>query len=210
MTFERIRNIFGFNKKEGNCFRKGRHPLKNVQPLAPFVLHQASDHLNIMRVTMNHNNHLIVKELKAHHRHRTNRRNPIFLYGPSRSGKTTILRVIEDYLSTIKGIRVFRLDAEDLVFELVKSIRNSGDTKGFYYKFHDYDALLIDNIWVLQGKPRTVEEIFNLFKTFIDKGKLLVIAWDIAPETLLQGAKTIKELSERSITFKMKRYNPLK
>lgn len=103
---------------------------------------------------------------------------------------------------------MFRLDAEDLVIELVKSIRNSGDTKGFYYKFHDYDALLVDNIWVLKGKPRTVEEIFNLFKTLIDKGKLLIIAWDIAPETLLQDTKTIKELRERSITFKMKPYNP--
>jgi chromosomal replication initiation ATPase DnaA len=118
--------------------------------------------------------------------------------------------VIDDYLSRIKGVRVFRSDAEDLVIELVKSIRNSGDTKEFYHKFRDYDALLVDNIWVLKGKPRTVEEVFYLFKTLIDKGKLLVIAWDIAPETLLQGTKTIKELHERSITFKMKPYNPLK
>lgn len=166
--------------------------------------------MNIMRITINRNNHFIIKELEAYHRHRANRRNPIFLYGPSRSGKTTILKVIDDYLSRIKGVRVFRSDAEDLVIELVKSIRNSGDTKEFYHKFRDYDALLVDNIWVLKGKPRTVEEVFYLFKTLIDKGKLLVIAWDIAPETLLQGTKTIKELHERSITFKMKPYNPLK
>ena len=105
---------------------------------------------------------------------------------------------------------MFRLDAEDLAIELAKSIRNRGDTKRFYYKFHDYDALLVDNIWVLQGKPMTVEEIFILFKTLINKGKLLVIAWDIAPETLLQGTKMVKELHERSMTFKMKPYNSLK
>jgi chromosomal replication initiation ATPase DnaA len=62
----------------------------------------------------------------------------------------------------------------------------------------------------LQGKHRTIEEIFLLFKTLIDKGKLLVIAWDILPETLLQGTKTAKELRECSIIFKMKPYNPLK
>jgi chromosomal replication initiation ATPase DnaA len=152
-----------------------------------------------MRITLNHNN--IIKELEMYYQHRKDRKNPIFLYGPSRSGKTTILRVIEDYLSKIKGVKVCRLDAEDLVIELVKSIRKSGD---------DYDALLVDNIWVLQGKPMTVEEIFILFKTLINKGKLLVIAWDIAPETLLQGTKMVKELHERSMTFKMKPYNSLK
>ncbi|MBS3920521.1 MAG: hypothetical protein KG012_16740, partial [Deltaproteobacteria bacterium] len=142
-----------------------------------------------------------------YYRQWANRRNPIFLYGPSRSGKTTILRGIEDYLSRMKGVRVIRLDAEDLVAELVKSIRISGGPERFYDKLHDYDALLVDNIWVLRGKPRTIEEIFILFKTLVDKGKLLVIAWDIEPETLLQESKTIKELHERSITFKMKPYN---
>lgn len=164
--------------------------------------------MNKMRINTDHQN--IIKEIEVHHQHRANRRNPIFLYGPSRSGKTTMLKVIEDYLCRIKGVKVVRLDAEDMVIELVKGIRNSGDTKGFYHKFHDYDAFLVDNIWVLQGKHRTIEEIFLLFKTLIDKGKLLVIAWDILPETLLQGTKTAKELRECSIIFKMKPYNPLK
>jgi chromosomal replication initiation ATPase DnaA len=144
----------------------------------------------------------IIKEFESFYPHQASRRNPIFLYGPSRSGKTTILKGIEDYLSRIKGVRVIRLDAEDIVAELIKSIRNSGDAEEFYYRFHGCDALLIDNIWVLGGNPRTTEEIFGLFKTLIDKGKFLVIAWDIAPETLLQGTRTIKELHKRSVTFK--------
>jgi hypothetical protein len=44
-----------------------------------------------------------------------------------------MLKVIEDYLCRIKGVKVVRLDAEDMVIELVKGIRNSGDTKGFYH-----------------------------------------------------------------------------
>jgi len=164
--------------------------------------------MNEMRITEDHQN--IIKEIEVHHQYQANRRNPIFLYGPSRSGKTTTLKVIEDYLSSIKGIRVLRLDAEDMVAEMIKSIRNSGDTEGFYYKFHSYDALLIDNIWVLRGRPRTAQEIFNLLKTLIDKGNLVVIASDISPETLLQGRKTVNELHEHSITFKMKPFNPFK
>lgn len=151
------------------------------------------------------NHYKIIREIERYHQHRVNRRNPIFLYGPSRSGKTTLLQIIEDYFSRIKGVRVLRLDAEELAIELVKSVKNSRNTKEFYSKFLDYDALLVDNIWVLQGKPRTIEEIFHLFKTFIDKGKLLVMALDIAPETLLPDKKVIKEIQERSITFKMKR-----
>jgi chromosomal replication initiator protein len=151
----------------------------------------------------------ILETIESYHEQRVNKRNPVFLYGPSRSGKTTLLQKIEDHFSGTKGVRVLRLDAEELAIELVKSIRNRGDKRGFYYKFLDYDVLLVDNLWVLQGKPRTIEEIFHLFKTFIDKGKLLVMALDIPPETLLPEKKVIKEIQERSITFKMKPFYSL-
>lgn len=131
-------------------------------------------------------------------------RNCVFLYGPTRSGKTTVLKEIENYLSVQGEVKVTRLDAEDLVIELVKGIRGSGDTKGFYHKFHDCDALLVDNIWVLQGKSRTTEEIFLLFGTLVDKGKLLIITWDILPATLSRGSKGVMELHKRSIIVKMK------
>ena len=43
-----------------------------------------------------------------YHQDRANRGNPIFLYDPSRSGKTTILKVIEDDLYKIKGVKVLK------------------------------------------------------------------------------------------------------
>jgi len=141
-----------------------------------------------------------------HYEEPVSKRNSIFLYGATKSGKTTLLQIIEDYFSRIKGVRVLRLDADDLAIELVKSIENRWDRKGFYDKFLDYDALLIDNIWVLRGKMRTIEEIFRFFKIFIEKGKFLVITWDIEPETLSPESKTIKQLHEKSIIFKMKPY----
>ena len=159
-----------------------------------------------MKITADHPN--IIKEIDMRHQYKANQKNPIFLYGPSRSGKTTVLKMIEDYLFSKKGIKVFRLDAEDIVEELIRSIRKSGDAEGFYYKLHGCDALLIDNIWVLRGRPRTEQEIFNLFKTLIDKGKLVVIASDISPEMLMQRRKTDTELYKHSITFKMKLFNP--
>jgi chromosomal replication initiation ATPase DnaA len=146
-------------------------------------------------------------EFEVYYQSGVTRKNSIFLYGPTRSGKTTALKTIDDYLSAQKGVKVLRLDAEDLIIELVKGIRSSGDTKGFYHKFHDYDALLVDNVWVLQGKPRTTEEIFLLFGTFIDMDKLLIIAWDIPPATLSYGTKAVTELHERSVTIEMKPCN---
>jgi len=148
----------------------------------------------------------ILEEIVRHYEEPVSKRNPIFLYGPSRSGKTTLLQIIEDYFSRIKGVRVLRLDADDLAIELVKSIENRWDRIGFYDKFLNYDVLLIDNVWILQGKSRTIEEIFRFFKTFIEKGKFLIITWDIEPETLSPEPKTIKQLHERSIIFKMKPY----
>ncbi len=149
----------------------------------------------------------ILEEILRYHEQRVNERNPFFLYGPSKSGKTTLLQMIEDYFSRIKGIRILRLDADDLAIDLVKSIETRGDRKGFYDKYLDYDALLIDNIWVLRGKSRTIEEIFRFFKLFIEKRRFLVITWDIEPETLSPDSKTIKQLHEKSIPFKMKRYH---
>lgn len=149
----------------------------------------------------------MIQEIARHFQGRVEGGNSIFLYGPSRSGKTTLLQMAEDYLSRIKGVRILRLDADDLAIELVKSIKNSGDKKAFYHKFLDYDALLIDNIWVLRDKLRTIEEIFRFFKTFIEKGKFLVITWDIEPQTLSPESKTIKELHEKSTIFKMKPLN---
>ncbi len=164
--------------------------------------------MNEMRITRDHQN--IIKKIEVHHRYQANRRNLVFLYGPSRSGKTIALKMIEEYLSRIKGIRVFRSDVEDMIAELIRSIRNTGGTEEFYHKFHNYDAILVDNIWVLRGRPRTGQETFNLLKVLIDKGKLVVIASDIPPETILQDSRTIKELRERSIIFKMKPFNPSK
>jgi len=165
---------------------------------------------SLSQIPMNHNNHLVIEKIMAYHRFRARRRNPIFLFGPSRSGKTTILKAIEDYFSGRKGMRVLRSDAEDMVAKLIKSIRDSGNTEGFYDEFRDYDALLVDNIWVLQGKPRTVREIFRFFKTLVDKRKLVIIALDMPPEALSQDSKTTKELRERSITLRMKPYDPSK
>jgi len=148
----------------------------------------------------------ILAEIAMYNEESVNERKPVFLYGPSKSGKTTLLQIIEDYFSRIKGVRVLRLDADDLAIELVKSIENRWDRKGFYDKFLDYDVLLIDNIWVLRGKLRTIEEIFRFFKLFIEKGKFLVMTWDIDPETLSPESKTVKQLHEGSIIFKMKPY----
>lgn len=134
---------------------------------------------------------------------RVPRRNSIFLYGPTRSGKTTILKMIGDYLSGQRGARVVRVSAENLATELVKSIRDAGDMMGFRHRFDDCDALLVDNIWVLQGKPRTTEEIFLLFSTLVERGKLVMTAWDIPPATLSRGSKSVRELHKRSITIKM-------
>ena len=134
-------------------------------------------------------------------------RNCVFLYGPTRSGKTTVLIALENYFSVQGGVKVIRLNAEDLVIDMVKSIRKNSDTREFYHKFHDYDVLLVDNIWVLQGKPKTTEEIFSLFLTLADKGKLLIIVWDIPPAMLSYGTKAVAEMHEQSLTIEMKPFN---
>jgi chromosomal replication initiation ATPase DnaA len=75
----------------------------------------------------------------------------------------------------------------DLIQEMVDAIK-----KGTYCAFRSslmrLDALLIDNIWLLQSRHHTACVVFSLFKAFADKGGLVMIAGDLPPSLLSKWA----------------------
>ncbi len=125
-----------------------------------------------------------------------------YLYGPTRTGKTTLLKRMNIELSLHLGFKVCQLNMEDLVGNLLTSLRK-GELQSFYEFFLTFDILLIDNIWVLQGKPKTSETIFQLFARMLERNKRVVMAGDVAVKDLSQKSTAVKNMLKSLQKIKM-------
>jgi chromosomal replication initiation ATPase DnaA len=109
----------------------------------------------------------------------------VILYGPSGSGKTRLMQAVARHVSGQKGLATLSCCIWDLVEEMVQAIK-----KGTYCAFRKslmrFDALFIDNIWLLRNNRQTAIEVFSLFEAFADKGGLVTIASDLPPSLLAQ------------------------
>ncbi|MBU1208905.1 MAG: DnaA/Hda family protein [Pseudomonadota bacterium] len=125
-----------------------------------------------------------------------------YLCGPTGIGKTTLLRNIHIELSLYRGFKVCRLGVEDLVSDLLRSIRK-GNTDSFYGFYCDFDVLLIDDIWVLRRKPKTSEAVFHLIERMRERDKMVVLTGDVPVKGLSQGSAHIKKVLRHLQRLKM-------
>lgn len=120
--------------------------------------------------------------------------NPLFIYGGSGLGKTHLLQAIgHDILFHKSKMKVKYVKAEEFVNDLVNSLAQGMDkanvkkTKSnkmneFRNKYRNADVLLIDDIQLIIGKPRTEEEMFNTFESLHNAGKQIVFTSDRSPD----------------------------
>ncbi|MFM7323281.1 MAG: chromosomal replication initiator protein DnaA, partial [Armatimonadota bacterium] len=108
--------------------------------------------------------------------------NPLFLYGPSGTGKTHLLMAIGAEVER-SGIRCAYVSGEDFTTEFIASLR---DRKGeaFRRKWRTVDVLLIDDVQFLADKEATKEEFFHTFNALVQSGRQVVLAADRAPRDL--------------------------
>ncbi len=102
----------------------------------------------------------------------------VILHGPSGSGKTRLMQAAACYFSMQKGLDILNCCILDLIQEMVEAIKEAAYT-AFRASLMRRDALFIDNIWLLQGRPQTACEVFSLFESFAGKGGLVMIASDL-------------------------------
>lgn len=99
----------------------------------------------------------------------------ICLYGPSACGKTRLLYAMEEALG---GTRVLRAGAEGIIREMTASFRYAS-MNAFRQKYLEVENLLVDNLWVLEGKQVTANLVCRLLRERQEAGKLTVVASDI-------------------------------
>jgi chromosomal replication initiator protein len=109
--------------------------------------------------------------------------NPLLLHGRTGSGKTHLLHAIAHELrSAHAGANVLRLSTDVLVDSLIRAIR--ADTVAmFHQELLAVDALLLDDIHSLSGKPRTLSEVCHHLNALVSARRQVVVT-SITPDEL--------------------------
>jgi chromosomal replication initiator protein len=119
--------------------------------------------------------------------------NPLFLHGPPGLGKTHLLGAIVEYMRrNHPGLTVHYTTAERFTSEFVGALRREGP-EAFKARYRELDALLIDDVQVLEGKERTEEEFVHTFNALHAAGKQIVLSSDRPPQALSRLAQRLRD-----------------
>jgi chromosomal replication initiator protein len=113
------------------------------------------------------------------------RYNPLFIAGPSGTGKTHLLNAIGNELARRANgtTRVACVGAQLFIDELIVALQD-GQIERFRARYRAADVLLIDDVQFVAGKERTQEELFHVFNHFHSAGKQLVLVSDVPPKAI--------------------------
>jgi len=108
--------------------------------------------------------------------------NPLFIYGGVGLGKTHLLHAIGHEIHTHDPRkRVVYLSAERFMNEFITAVRhNQFDEFRRRYR-EDTDVLLIDDVQIIAGRDRTMDEFFHVFNALYEARKQIVITSDRVP-----------------------------
>lgn len=107
--------------------------------------------------------------------------NPFFIYGASGMGKTHLAQAIGNrILRQMPDAKIRYLRADRYVNDYVRAVRNK-DFDNFKRYYHSLDLLILDDVQLIAGKEKTMEEFFYLFNRFLDDSKQIVLTSDCLP-----------------------------
>jgi chromosomal replication initiator protein len=129
--------------------------------------------------------------------------NPLFLHGPPGLGKTHLLGAIAEYLQrNHPELTVHYTTAERFTSEFVAALRHAGPER-FKQRYRGLDALLIDDVQVLEGKEHTQEEFVHTFNALFAAGKQIVLSSDRPPAALAHLAERLRDRFQWGLTVEL-------
>ena len=122
--------------------------------------------------------------------------NPLFIYGPTGTGKTHLLQAIgHKVLRKDPNKRVLYVTSETFLNELVDALRNKR-THLFKEKYRNMDVLIIDDIQFVSGWQSTQDELFHTFNALYHAKKQIVFASDRPPSQIKDIADRLRSRFE--------------
>lgn len=110
--------------------------------------------------------------------------SPLYMYGPTGSGKTHLLQSI--YSATRRSQRNAKcvmLSAEQFTSLFLDALQGQG-LPSFRRKYREIDLLIVDDVQFLAGKKATVVEFLHTIDTLLRAGKQVVVSSDRTPAEL--------------------------
>jgi len=111
--------------------------------------------------------------------------NPLFIHGPSGTGKTHLANAIGNEIVEASGgaIAVSYVSAGEFIDELIAALQD-GTLERWRARYRAAGALIIDDVQFAAGKERTQEELFHVFNVLHTEGKQIVLTSDRGPKEL--------------------------
>ena len=110
--------------------------------------------------------------------------NPLLIYGRSGLGKTHLLFAIRNKLRESDPEKVIvYVTGEKFTNDFVQGLKNQ-NTFAFHEKYRNVDALLVDDIQIIQRGVSVQEEFFHTFNALVQAGKQIVLTSDVAPREM--------------------------
>ena len=127
--------------------------------------------------------------------------NPLFLYGPSSSGKTHLLQALTKRLKE-KGLNALYTHAETFTENVVRAIR-TGHMREFRKAHRQIDALIIDDVQYFAKRGATQEELFHTFNALQSMHKQIILSGDKTPSTLADIEPRLTSRFEWGLSLKV-------
>lgn len=119
--------------------------------------------------------------------------SPLYLYGPTGSGKSWLLRCMHQAIVDRREHRSLYISAEQFTTSFLEALQRTG-MPSFRAKHRDVDFFFLDDVHFLAGKRATVVELISTIDSLCTAGKQLIFTSNRPPAELSElGA----ELSTR-------------
>lgn len=145
------------------------------------------------RIEVSSANQLAVKAIDSVIDHPGTRYNPLFICGPTGSGKSHLAHALGNAMRARTAVAC--LSANDFVDELIAAMQEGGMER-WRLRFRAADLFILDDVEVLAGKERTQEELFHLFNHLYERGAQIVLTSKHAPRELPELADRLRSRFE--------------
>lgn len=176
--------------------KKQKEPVKQAVPPFKITFEELSPHCTFEQFCVHEGNLLVFKLLckAAGYDPESNTLlpgptelvsfNPIFLHGPSGTGKTHLLMAVAQALKD-RSLNVRYIRSERFTEHVVAAIR-AGEMSAFRQAYRTIDVLIIDDVHIFSRKRATQEEFFHSFNALHLSGKQIIISANCLPSELTQ------------------------